>query len=513
MHSTTETLLLAMGIDKAFPGVQALSRADFDLRAGEVHALVGENGAGKSTLTRIIAGVERPDAGRMLLAGRPYEPRSRADAEGRGVRMVMQELNLIGNLTVAENIFLDRLPHRWGLINYKALHEAARAAMEEVGLRDLDPATPVQALGVGRQQMVEIAAGLSRRCRVLALDEPTASLTHSEVELLFTQIRQLKAEGVGIIYISHRIEEVLSIADRVTALRDGRVVGTQAAKEANPDTVIRMMVGRDLGHESLAPRHPRGALALHVVGLCRGERVRNVSFEAYRGEILGVAGLMGSGRTETMRAIFGADQPEAGAVYLHGRPEPARIRRPRDAVRQGIALLTEDRKEQGLFLSLAVRANVSITRLGSLSRLGWIDSSRERRVAGQYTDSLNVKCWSVEQTAGQLSGGNQQKVVIAKWLFRDCDILIFDEPTRGIDVGAKFEIYRMLGDLAGKGKAILFVSSDLKELMAVCQRILVLSAGRVAGTFARGQWTEEAIMAAAFSEYVKTPGGAEAYGR
>ena len=250
-----------------------------------------------------------------------------------------------------------------------------------------------------------------------------------------------------------------------------------------------MMVGRDLGQECLAPGGERGALALRVAGLCRGDRVRDVSFEAYRGEILGVAGLMGSGRTETMRAIFGADRPEAGAVYLHGSAEPARIRKPSDAVRQGIALLTEDRKEQGLFLSLAVRANVSITRLGRLSRLGWIDSARERQVARQYVESLGIKCWSVEQAAGQLSGGNQQKVVIAKWLFRDCDILIFDEPTRGIDVGAKFEIYRMLGDLAQKGKAILFVSSDLKELMAVCHRILVMSAGRVAGTFERGHWT------------------------
>jgi ribose transport system ATP-binding protein len=585
MNCTADGLLRATGIDKAFPGVQALSRVDFDLRAGEVHALVGENGAGKSTLTRILAGVQAPDGGKMSLAGRPYVPASRLEAEGRGVRMVMQELNLIGNLTVAENIFIERLPSRFGFIDYPKLHQAAREAMEKVGLGDTDPATPVRTLGVGRQQMVEIAAGLSRRCRVLALDEPTASLTGGEVELLFTQIRRLQAEGVGVIYISHRIEEVLDIADRVTVLRDGKVVGTCATKEVDPDTVIRMMVGRDLGHECLAPSGARGELALRVSGLCRGDRVRDVSFEAYRGEILGVAGLMGSGRTETMRAIFGADPPEAGAVYLHGTREPARIRKPRDAVRRGIALLTEDRKEQGLFLSLPVRANVSITRLGGprrygrstcpaadaqlsrartlggslkrlvrsgvvrrylhaltstpqtgvqpsprpsalrlppgerqslthpLSCLGWINLAREQQVAEHYVDALGVKCWSVEQAAGQLSGGNQQKVVIAKWLFRDCDILIFDEPTRGIDVGAKFEIYRMLGDLAGQGKAILFVSSDLKELMAVCNRILVLSAGRVAGTFARDQWTEEAIMAAAFREYVKTPGGAQAHGR
>jgi len=512
MSSAIDRILVTTGIAKTYPGVQALRGVDFELHAGEVHALVGENGAGKSTLTRIIAGVETADTGQMLLAGQTYQPASRIDAEAHGVRMVMQELNLVGTLTVAENIFIERLPSRLGFINYRRLHDAAYEAMAKVGLTDIDPATPVKSLGVGRQQMVEIAAGLSRRCRILALDEPTASLTDSEVELLFAQIRRLRAEGVGIIYISHRIEEVLRIADRVTVLRDGKVVGTLATDAIGPEAVIRMMVGRDLGRECLAPAGGRGSVALRVVGLTRGERVRDVSFEAYRGEILGVAGLMGSGRTETMRALFGADPPEAGEVYLYGRDEPARIRRPQDAVRQGIALLTEDRKEQGLFLSLPVRANISITRLKALSRLGWIDAARERQVARDYAESMGIRCWSVEQTVGQLSGGNQQKVVIAKWLYRDCDILIFDEPTRGIDVGAKFEIYRMLADLATRGKAILFISSDLKELMAICNRILVMSAGRVAGTFARDDWSEERIMAAAFSEYVKTPGGTGAHG-
>jgi len=501
MGLTTERLLTVTGIDKAFPGVQALSHVNLDLRAGEVHALVGENGAGKSTLTRIIAGVQPADTGEMLLAGQPYRPRSRPDAEAHGVRMVMQELNLIGNLTVAENIFIERLPHRFGFIDYGRLHRAAREVMAKVGLEEVDPSAPVKSLGIGRQQMIEIAAGLSRRCRVLALDEPTASLTSSEVDLLFTQIRRLKNDGAGIIYISHRIEEVLSIADRITVLRDGQVVGTRPAGETDPETIIRMMVGRDVGQEGLAPTGEKGPPALRVVGLTCGERVRNVSFEAHGGQILGIAGLMGSGRTETMRAIFGADCPDGGAIYLHGSKEPVRIRRPRDAVHHGIALLTEDRKEQGLFLSLPVRANVSITRLSGVSRLGWIDPTREKLAAQRFVDSLNIKCWSVEQTAAQLSGGNQQKVVIGKWLYRDCDILIFDEPTRGIDVGAKFEIYRMLIDLARKGKAILFVSSDLKELMAICNRILVMSAGRVAGVFDRGQWSEEAITSAAFSGY------------
>ncbi|MDY0356480.1 MAG: sugar ABC transporter ATP-binding protein [Sedimentisphaerales bacterium] len=502
MSAATDVLLTVAGIDKAFPGVQALSQVRIDLRAGEVHALVGENGAGKSTLTRILAGIETPDAGRMSLAGQPYRPVGRRPAEAAGVRMVMQELNLIANLSVAENIFIERLPSRLGFIDYKALNRSAREAMRQVGLSQIDPSTPVGALGVGQQQMVEIASGLSRRCRVLMLDEPTASLTDSEVELLFAQIARLKAEGVGIIYISHRIEEVLRIADRVTILRDGKLVTTRDARALHCDDVIRLMVGRDLDPDVLAPGGQRGAPALRVAGLRAGERVQDVSFEAYRGEILGVAGLMGSGRTETMRLIFGADRRNAGDIYLHGSDKPALIRRPRDAVRLGIALLTEDRKEQGLFLPLVIRANVSIAHLKGVSTLGWLNGARERMVVKRFIESLDIRCSSCEQAVGQLSGGNQQKVVIAKWLYRDCDVLIFDEPTRGIDVGAKFEIYRMLAALAQQGKAILFVSSDLKELMAISHRIMVLSAGRVAGTFARNGWSEAQIMSAAFSEYV-----------
>lgn len=502
MPSPQDTLLQACGIDKAFPGVQALRRVDFQLRAGEVHALVGENGAGKSTLMRILAGIETADAGDVALAGQPYHPRTRREAEVLGVRMVMQELNLIGTLTAAENIFIDQLPARFGFIDFQALNEAAREVMRQVGLDQVDPSVRVDTLGVGQQQMVEIAAGLSRQCCVLALDEPTASLTDSEVELLFAQIEKLKSAGVGIVYISHRIEEVLAISDRITVLRDGQIVATHDADELNSDDVIRLMVGRDLDSEDLTSRSVRGEVALRVTGLAGGDKVHGVSFEACRGEILGVAGLMGSGRTETMRLIFGADPLEAGEICLGGASVPVRIRTPREAVRRGIALLTEDRKGQGLFLPLPIRANVTITHLTDASRLGWIDHTRERAVTQQYVESLGIRCASVEQPVGHLSGGNQQKVVIAKWLYRDCDVLIFDEPTRGIDVGAKFEIYRMLADLAGQGKAILFVSSDLKELMAICHRIMVLSAGRKAETFARDQWSEEAIMAAAFSAYV-----------
>jgi ribose transport system ATP-binding protein len=488
-------------ISKSFPGVQALSSVDFDLGEGQVHALVGENGAGKSTLVNIIAGLQSPDSGLMQLDGRTYQPGGRADAEAHNIRMVMQELHLIPNLSVAENIFIERLPSRFGFVSYSRLNHAAAQVMERVGLGDIEPDVPVRRLGVGRQQMVEIAAGLSRRCRILALDEPTASLTDREIELLFAQIRKLKAEGVGIIYISHRIEEVIEIADRVTVLRDGKSVFTGPTSDLSPGEIIFKMVGRDLEHEQLRHGTKSGTIALRVEGLTVSDKVKDVSFEVHRGEILGVAGLMGSGRTETMRAVFGADKADRGRIYLYGSSEPVEIRRPRDAVRKGIALLTEDRKGQGLLLSLAVRKNISLARMADVSRFGWLDVSKECAVAGRYVDALSVRCSSTEQTVSELSGGNQQKVVIAKWMYRDCDILIFDEPTRGIDVGAKFEIYNMLSELAAKGKAIIFVSSDLKELMAVCDRIMVMSAGKVAGTFDRGQWSREKIMSAAFSGY------------
>jgi len=503
---TSKTIFRACGINKSFPGVQALSGVDFDLRAGEVHALVGENGAGKSTLMRIIAGVERPDSGQMFLNEQQYQPAGRVrrrGTEAHDVRMVMQELHLISNLSVAENIFIEKLPNRFGVIDYGKLNGAAREIMKKVGLGDVDPDAPVKSLGVGQQQMVEIAAGLSRQCRILALDEPTASLTDKEIELLFAQIRKLKAEEVGIIYISHRIEEVTRIADRVTVLRDGKVISTRLTSELSVSDIIRMMVGRDLEQEHL--RHSSKVsqqIALRVVGLTVGDKVRDVSFEVHRGEILGVAGLMGSGRTETMRAVFGADRPDSGKIYLYGASKSVEIRTPREAVHNGIAFLTEDRKEQGLLLSLAVRVNISLTRLRDISRFGWIDIAEERSVADKYIAVLGVRCSSIEQTVGELSGGNQQKVVIAKWLYRNCDVLIFDEPTRGIDVGTKFEIYHMLGELAEKGKAVIVVSSDTKELMAVCDRIMVMSAGQVAATFDRSEWSQEKIMAAAFSQYV-----------
>jgi ribose transport system ATP-binding protein len=498
-----DILLTVTDLGKSY-AAPVLTDVRLDLWRGEVHALVGENGAGKSTLSRILAGLTRPDRGEMALRGEVYAPASKREAERRGVRMVMQELHLIGNLTVAENIFLEHLPHRLGWIDYPRLNQAAGEILARVGLGDLDPRRPVRTLGVGHQQLVEIAAGLSRRCDLLILDEPTAALTDPEIERLFEQITRLKAAGTCILYISHRMEEIRRISDRISVLRDGQLLATRAVGETPLDEIVRLMVGRELGEAFRRAAPPAGPVALRVQGLRCGPPVRDVGFEVHRGEILGFAGLMGSGRTETMRALFGADRKEAGEVFLHGSPNPTSVRSPRDAVHHGLALLTENRKEQGLWLPLSIRSNLTLMCLKPLSRAcSWIRALAERDAANRWAATLSIRCASLEQPVLQLSGGNQQKVVIARWLFRDCDILIFDEPTRGIDVGAKFEIYQLLGGLAAQGKAIVFVSSDLKELLGLCDRVAVMSAGRLVATFKRGAWTQDQIMAAALSGYLE----------
>jgi len=498
-------LLQIKGLGKSYPGVRALDGVDLELRAGEVHALVGENGAGKSTLARLVCGIAQPDAGRMILRGRPYAPQSRTDASRQRVRMVMQELNLIGTLTVAENIFMGRMPRRLGFIDYRGMNARSRQILADLGLDDIQVDRPVAQLGVGQQQMVEIAAVLSQPCDVLILDEPTAALTAAETRVLFEQIRSLRAAGTSIVYISHRMEEIKRLADRITVLRDGRHIATRDAADVGIEQIIRLMVGRDLSQMMRREQsHAAGNTpALRAANLSRAPAVRDVSFELYPGEILGLAGLMGSGRTETVRLVFGADRADSGAIYLNGSPSPARIRSPRDAVRHGIALLTEDRKQQGLLLPRPLRENITITHMRDVSRLaGWVRGGRERSIANRFIDRLAVRCHSPEQPALSLSGGNQQKIVLAKWLFRDCPILIFDEPTPGIDVGAKFEIYQLLADMARAGKAILVVSSDLMELMAICDRIAVMSAGRLVQTFPRDQFSEDRIMAAALSGYL-----------
>lgn len=499
----TAPLLVVHGLHKRY-AVPVLSDVDFDLLVGEVHALVGANGAGKSTLSKIICGLTLPNAGRMTMAGRPYAPKRKSDAERHGIHMVMQELNLIPTLSIAENMYFNCLPRRrGGFVDFREMNRLATGVLAMVGLEALDPAMAVSRLGVGHQQLLEIAAALSRQCRLLILDEPTAALTDSEIALLFGHIRRLKDEGVGIIYISHRMEEIRRIADRVTVLRDGRVITTGAAEDLSVHDMVCHMAGRELVEHFDFGERAFGEVALRVEGLRRGALVRDVSFEVRRGEILGFAGLVGSGRTEMTRAIFGADRPEAGTVYLGQPLAPVVIGQPRDAVRAGLGLIPEDRKQDGLMLSQPVRTNISLARIGSACRAGcWIDRNRENEATGAISRSLDVRGHSLEQPVAELSGGNQQKVLVGRWLMRDCDVILFDEPTRGVDVAAKETIYELLGDLARRGKALVIVSSDLAELMAICDRIAVMSLGRLVATFGRDEWTQEKIMAASFSEHL-----------
>jgi ribose transport system ATP-binding protein len=493
-------LLQGRGIGKTY-ATPVLAGVDFELHAGEVLALTGENGAGKSTLSKIVAGLVQATHGTLTLAGAPYAPASRQDAERLGVRMVMQELSLVPTLSVAENLLLGRLPHRLGFIRGEALNEAAAQQMALIGLQDIDPRLPVSALGVGYQQMVEIARSLVGECRLLILDEPTATLTSREISHLFEQIERLKARGVAIVYISHRLDELQQVADRVMVLRDGRRIDTRAMHELTQADIVRSMVGRDV-HEGLDRAvRPRGRRALAVRGLARGSVVRDVSFDLHAGEVLGLAGLVGSGRTELLRLVVGADRKDSGDVLLGESATPARITSPMRAVRAGIGFVTEDRKSQGLLLPQPIRVNATLANLGAVSRAGWLQGDVERRQVERLRELLRVRSDSIEQPVDQLSGGNQQKVVFARWLHRDCDVLLLDEPTRGVDIGARADIYAQMDKLAAAGKALLMVSSDLRELMSVCDRIGVMSAGRLVRVFERGEWTEQLLLEAAFSAY------------
>jgi ribose transport system ATP-binding protein len=495
-------VLSVSGIGKTY-AQPVLSGIDLTLVRGEVLALTGENGAGKSTLSKIIGGLEVPSTGTMQYQGQAYLPGSRAAAEAMGVRMVMQELNLLPTLTVAENLFLDNLPSQGGWISRKKLREVALVAMAQVGLEAIDPDTPVGELGIGHQQMVEIARNLIGDCHVLILDEPTAMLTSREVDMLFEQIARLRARGVAIVYISHRLEELQRVAQRIAVLRDGQLVCVDDMARYNSEQLVNLMVGRELGeHIDLGERRIGGPL-LTVNGLTRAGKVHDVSFAVRSGEIFGISGLIGAGRTELLRLIFGADPADSGSVAIGSPPRPVTIRSPADAVAQGIALITEDRKGEGLLLSQSISANIALGNMPAISRVGLVSGSDERALAQRQIEAMGIRSSSPGQVVSQLSGGNQQKVVIGRWLERDCNVLLFDEPTRGIDIGAKFDIYALLGQLTRQGKALVVVSSDLRELMLICDRIGVLSAGRLIDTFERGSWTQDELLAAAFAGYQK----------
>lgn len=489
-------ILVSMeGIEKSFPGVHALNQCRFELRAGEVHALLGENGAGKSTMMKILAGIYAPDAGQISYKGRPVTIDGPRAAQQLGIGMIHQELNLMPHLTLAQNVFIGREP-RGGArfwLNEGAINAQTEQLFQSMHL-NLDPRTKVADLTVAKQQMVEIAKALSFNSEVLIMDEPTAALTESEIDELFRMIAQLRDRGVGIVYISHRLEEIKRICDRITIMRDGHYINTVNAQDVSIDQIISMMVGRTI-YESApeVPEQSNQQVVLEVKGLNRAGVLKDINFKLKKGEILGFAGLMGAGRTEVARAIFGADRIDGGEIYVAG--QRAQIKTPRDAVRYGIGYLSEDRKRYGLALGMDVESNVVLAAFKKFfGRFGWIKRGETRNTAQHYVEALAIKTPTIQQRVRNLSGGNQQKVVIGKWLTADTNILIFDEPTRGIDVGAKSEIYKLLNDLAHQGKSIIMISSELPEVLRMSHRVVVMCEGRITGELSAAEATQEGIM-------------------
>jgi len=480
------------GIEKSFPGVRALRGIDLELRRGEVLALLGENGAGKSTLIKILGGAHTPDSGTIQIDGEDVRVSSPVDAQRAGIAIIYQEFNLVPSLSAVENIFLGQERTRAGFIRRSAEKKAARELFGRMGVQ-VDPDTRCGRLTVAQQQVVEIAKALSLDARIIVMDEPSATLTPQEVDKLFAIIRELRSQGIGIIYISHRLDEIFEIADRVTVLRDGAHVKTGRVADVTRKALIERMVGRALDDEFPWREPDVGEVRLEVKNLTRGRAVRDVSFNVRRGEILGITGLVGAGRTETARLIFGADKADKGEVWLDGRR--LQISNPRQAIRNGICLLSEDRKADGLVLVQSVRENFGLPSLPILSRFGFVKGREERTALASFVKSLSIKIPHGEQRAQNLSGGNQQKVVLAKWLHRNCEVLLFDEPTRGIDVGAKYEIYLLIHELTARGKSVVMISSELPEILGMSDRIIVMHEGRIRGeiTDVRNA-TQEAIL-------------------
>jgi len=470
-------LLSMRGIDKAFPGVRALKNVSFELRPGEIHALVGENGAGKSTLIKVLTGVHQADAGEVRLYDAPARFRSPLEARRAGIATIYQEFALVPGLAVHANVFLGAEVARAGFVDTERERVACCTIFDRLGLV-LDPDLPVARLTIAQQQMVEIARALAQDVKILVMDEPTAAIPPRETARLFSILRELAARGIGVIFVTHRIDEIFAVSDRVTVMRNGETVTTQVASSLTRRVLIELMVGRSIEQEFPVRQPAAASVGLEVAGL-RGGRIREVSFEARRGEVLGISGLMGAGRTEVARMIFGADPIDAGEIRLDGRQ--LRITSPRDAIRNGICLLTEDRKNQGLVLNASVKHNFALPNLSRWSRWTWIDRQKESLRFLKYVESLHIRITDDDQPAETLSGGNQQKLLVARWLEADAQVVILDEPTRGIDVGAKYDMYLLINGLAASGKVVVMISSELPELMGMCDRIVVMRDGRVSG--------------------------------
>ncbi len=496
MTQSQEVILLSMdGIEKSFPGVKALNGVHLDLKKGEVHAVVGENGAGKSTLIKVLAGVHMPDSGSTIINGEPVHFSTPLDAQEAGIAVIYQEFNLVPALTVRENILLGHETSKWGFFARKAEHNMVSSLFERMNVR-LDPEAICSQLSVAQQQLVEIAKALSTGARIIVMDEPSATLTNQEVEKLFAIIKDLQSQGIGIIYISHRLNEIFEVADRVTVLRDGDYIDTKPVSEVDRDMLIEMMVGRSIKNEFPKVAVELGDVRLEIRNLAREADDTGVSFQVLSGEMLGLTGLVGAGRTELARLIFGADRAAKGSVFLDG--QELTIRSPLDAIKKGICLLTEDRKAQGLVLGLSSRENFALPNMGHWSKWGFVAGKKERSRFDEYINSLRIKLSHQDQLAKNLSGGNQQKVLLARWLESNSDVIIFDEPTRGIDVGAKYEIYLLMNKLAASGKAIIMISSELPEVLGMSDRILVMHEGHISGEITDvANATQEQIMALA----------------
>ena len=487
-----EVVVSMKNIQKSFPGVHALDDALIELKKGEVHGLVGENGAGKSTLMKVLTGIYERDSGTVVVKGREVNYKTPGDALEDGISMIHQELNLMPHLTVADNIFIGREPQKGITLDKKKTNQMTKELLDSLSL-DIAPDTQVNQLTVAKQQMIEIAKAISLNADILIMDEPTAALTTSEIDELFKFVHDLKAKGVGIVYISHRMEELKIITDEITVMRDGQYVNTVKTADTEMDEIISMMVGRTIYEEPKTHSMvPEGAPTVLKVEHLSSPDVRDVSFELKKGEILGLAGLMGAGRTETARLVFGADPKIDGKIYING--QEVSIESPADAVANGIGYLSEDRKAFGLAVGLSVADNTVMATLDEFVSGGVVNEGKIAAVTKEYVDKLELKTPSIKQLVRNLSGGNQQKVVIAKWLVRNCDILIFDEPTRGIDVGAKSEIYKLMNQLAAEGKSIIMISSEMPELLRMSDRIIVMCEGRMTGEIDISEATQEGIM-------------------